>query len=146
MLNSIVLVGRLTKDPEVVSTQQGGQVTTFSLAFKQGVNADGSEDTGFVNCKAFSTLSSICAEWLSKGDKIAVEGRIQLRKFVRKDGSNGLDPTILVNNLEFIDVLKSGNTEEQENQEAQEIPFDPAPEVKVKEIAKPVAKPTRNRR
>lgn len=151
MLNTIAIVGRLTRDPEIATTNDGSQVTNFTLVFSQGVKADGQEDVAFISVKSFNKLANTCSEWLSKGDKVAIEGRLYIKSFVRKDGSKGLDPTIIANNLEFVDVLKSGNTEEQsaeEVEETQEIPFEPAPEVKVPEKASPkaVAKPTRNRR
>ena len=142
MLNTITLVGRLTREPEwFKKNEETNAVANFALAFSQGL-VNGEEDTGFIDCKAFGKLANTIHEWLSKGDKVAISGRIHHRKFQRKDGSNGSVMEILVDNLEFIDVLKVGNEEEEVNTE--ELPFEPAEEVKPGE--KTVAKPTRTRR
>lgn len=137
MLNNVCLVGRLTKDVEFVRGKEVS-ISNFSLAYSQGKNADGSDNTGFVECKAFGKLGETVNEWLSKGDKIAIGGRLSFRKFQRKDGTNGSITEIIVDSLEFIDVLKSQAEEEEE------LPFDKAEEVKAPE--KPVAKTTRRSR
>lgn len=153
MLNQIAIVGRLTKEVEIFQNEKGDQMVTFAIAFKQGRKADGSEDTGFIEVKTFGKLATTCGEWLSKGDKVAISGRIYNRKFTRKDGSNASVHELIANEIEFIDILKtSEESEEPEGEfeeEEQEIPFEPAPEVKVSpkpQNAKPVAKTTRTRR
>lgn len=139
MLNNISLVGRLTREPELYNGKNDSKVSNFSLAFAQGVNADGSDNTGFIDCKAFNKIAETIQEWLVKGDKVAISGRITEEKFTRKDGSKGSKHLIIVDSLEFIDVLKSKTEETPE----EELPFEkeePKPE------PKPVAKPQRNRR
>ena len=151
MLNVIALVGRLTREPEQYLGAKDNSVTKFSLAFNQGKNPDGSDNTGFIDVTCFDKLAETCGEWLSKGDKIAITGRINQRKFQRKDGTNGSTIEILASNVEFIDILKQSDEEVEEPNE-EELPFEPDPEVKVPEKksapqnAKPVAKPTRTRR
>ena len=151
MLNQIALVGRLTREPELFQTNSGKPLTKFALAFNQGKNPDGTEDTGFIEVSTFESLANTCGEWLSKGDKIAITGRIIQKKFVRKDGSKGSMIEIIASGVEFIDIIKQGEDEVEEPNE-QELPFEPDPEVKVEAPkaaplnAKPVAKPTRSRR
>ena len=151
MLNQIALVGRLTRDPELFQTNSGKQIKKFALAFNQGKNPDGTEDTGFIEVSTFESLANTCGEWLSKGDKIAVTGRIVQKKFVRQDGSKGSNIELIASGVEFIDILKQSKDEVEEPNE-QELPFEPDPEVKVEapksepQKAKPVAKPTRTRR
>ena len=132
MLNSVVLVGRLTKEPEVYEGKEGLKMVTFSLAFSEG-----KDETGFIDCKCFNSTAEVAEKWLSKGDKVAVDGRISQRKFQRKDGSNGSVVEIIVSNLEYIDVLKTNNVEEPNVE-------DIAPEPVAEE--KPVAKTTRRSR
>lgn len=157
MLNVIALVGRLTREPELFNANSGTPITKFALAFSQGKNPDGTEDTGFIEVTSFENLANTCGEWLSKGDKVAVTGRIIQKRFVRKDGSKGSNIELIASNVEFIDILKQVNEDgemEKEHLEAEEeeLPFEPDPEVKVPEKksapqnAKPVAKPTRSRR
>ena len=151
MLNVIALVGRLTREPELFNANTGKPITKFSLAFNQGKNPDGTEDTGFIEVTTFDKTANICGEWLSKGDKVAVTGRIYQKKFVRKDGSKGSNIELMASGVEFIDILKQSDEEVEEPNE-EELPFEPDPEVKVPEKksapqnAKPVAKPTRTRR
>lgn len=140
MLNQIALVGRLTRDPETLKTHSGSLITKFALAFNQGKNTDETEDTGFIEVTTFDPLAKPCAEWLSKGDKVAITGRIHQKKFVRTDGSKGSSIEVIASGVEFIDIIKQGEAEQEV-----EIPFEADPEVKV-EAPKPVAKPTRNRR
>ncbi len=142
MLNSIALVGRLTREPEEFKG-----ATRFSLAFNQGKNSDGSDNTGFIDVVTFDKLATSCGEWLSKGDKVAISGRINHKKFARKDGTTGSTIEILASSVEFIDVLKTAEENVEEPNE-EELPFEPDPEVKVapKQESKPVAKPTRTRR
>ena len=152
MLNQIAIVGRLTKEVEIFQNDNGDQMVAFGIAFKQGRKPDGSEDTGFIEVKTFGKLANTCAEWLSKGDKVAIGGRIYNRKFTRKDGSNASVHELIANEIEFIDILKTSEESEEpegEAEEEQELPFEPAPEVKVTpkpQNAKPVAKTTRTRR
>ena len=154
MLNVIALVGRLTREPELFNANSGTPITKFALAFSQGKNPDGTEDTGFIECTSFENLAKTCGKWLSKGDKVAVTGRIIQKKFVRKDGSRGSNIELIASNVEFIDIIKQGEDEDEEMEEPneEELPFEPDPEVKVPEKksdsqnAKPVAKPTRTRR
>lgn len=175
MLNQIALVGRLTREPELLTANTGTPITKFALAFNQGKNPDGTEDTGFIEVSTFETLANTCGEWLSKGDKIAVTGRIIQKRFTRKDGSKGSNIELIASSVEFIDILKQNNEDEDEEEEDlgyvqshnpepdEELPFEPDPEVKVSipepqkpqkgvpqkatpQNAKPVAKPTRTRR
>ena len=146
MLNQIALVGRLTKEVERLNTNNGGHITNFSIAFNQGKNPDGTENTGFIDVKTFDKLALTCGEWLSKGDKVALVGKINFRKFVRKDGSKGVAYEIIASDVEFIDIIKTSEEDVEEPNE-EELPFEPAPEVKVPpKEAKPVAKAPRSRR
>lgn len=97
MLNSINLIGRLTKDVEVIKGKEVS-IGNFYVAFDQGKE----DDTGFIKCKVFSPLTEVCEEWLRKGDKVAISGRVHQQKFQRKDGTNGSEIEILVNSLEFM--------------------------------------------
>lgn len=99
MLNTIILVGRLTKDIELVESKES-TIGKFYLAFDQG-----KEDTGFIKCVVFNEVAQSCAEFLHKGDKVAVTGRFYDSQFERKDGSKGHEAQIMVNSLEFIDVV-----------------------------------------
>lgn len=131
MLNQITLIGRLVDNPEVFG-KEDKKVVTFRLAYAQGINDNGEESTGFIDCKCFRSTAQVVEQWLSKGDKLVVSGSLKLREFTRKDGSKGSTFEIMVNSLEFIDIIAFANKDEVEEE--------PAPE------PKPVAKPTKVRR
>lgn len=124
MLNSISLSGRLTADVEVHESKES-TLANFYLAFDQG-----KEDTGFVKCVAFNETANAIKDLIHKGDKIAVTGRIYDSAFQRKDGTKGHEFKILINSIEFIDVVFPEAEDSKEE---------------VKE-EKPVARPTRTRR
>ena len=119
MLNIICLMGRLTQDPQTYKGKEKS-LTKFSLAVNYG------EEANFFDCKVFGQDNVV--SYLHQGDKIAITGRLVQEKFERKDGTKGSAVVILVNNIEFADVLTGEDSEEEEA---------PAP--------KPVAKPKRTR-
>lgn len=127
MLNVICLVGRLTDNVEIHKGKDGN-VGSFYLAYDQG-----KDDTGFIKCVVFNATADTCDNFLHKGDKIAVSGRFYDRQFTRKDESRGHEAQILVNSIEFIDVVFG---------DEEEAPKEEAP----KEEQKPVAKSSRRSR
>lgn len=112
MLNVICLVGRLTDNVEIHKGKDGN-VGSFYLAYDQG-----KDDTGFIKCVVFNATAETCENFLHKGDKIAVSGRFYDRQFTRKDESKGHEAQILVNSIEFIDVV-FGDEEEAPKEEEQ---------------------------
>ena len=131
MLNVITLIGRLTKDPEVKKAADETKFATFSLAINQGKD----DYVEFVDCVGGTHLTETISKWVRKGDKIVVTGKFSNRKFNRKDGSIGVQARILVDNIEFVDVLAFNNSNE-----------DPFGEEKVEEKEKPAPKPSTRRR
>ena len=129
MLNTITLIGRLTKDVESRKTANGTPVCSFYLAFNQGINADGTENTGFIQVNCWESLAESASKWLQRGDKIVVSGRLIDRPFDAKDGSKRHSFEIVAGLIEFVDVLKTRAEEKQEVQ-----------------VEEPVAKPSRTRR
>ena len=83
MLNQVVLIGRLTKDPEIKKTSSGKSVASFTLAVNQRFNRD---KTDFISCVAWKKTAEYLGNYVKKGNLIAVEGRISTRNY---DGSDG---------------------------------------------------------
>lgn len=80
MLNRVILIGRLTKDPELRYTQSGTAVATFTLAVDRRVtNQQGERETDFIPVVVWSKQAELCAQYLNKGRQTAVEGRLQVR-------------------------------------------------------------------
>ena len=79
MFNRVILIGRLTRDPELRYTTNGIAVATFTLAVNRNFkNAQGERETDFIPCVVFRQLAELCANYLSKGKLAALEGRLQI--------------------------------------------------------------------
>ena len=110
MINRVVLVGRLTKDPELRTTATGINVLSFTLAFdNKNKNADGTRGSSFINCTAWRNSAEIIAKYCKKGSQLGVDGTLQERRFQRKDGTNASVIEIVVDNIALLGS-KGGNT------------------------------------
>ncbi len=111
-LNRVILVGRLTRDPELRYTPAGAAVCSFSLAngrtFTQG--SEKKEQTSYFDCVAWSKLGEVIAEYCKKGKQIAVEGRLQQRRWDDSEGNKKSKIEVVVENFQF---LSGGKSEEQ---------------------------------
>lgn len=102
-LNRSILAGRLVADPEVRYTNTESAVTRFSLAINRGSKKNGTEATDFISCVAFQGLAKICGEYLKKGKLVAVEGRLQIRKYEGKDGQKKSSTEVIIDNMHMLD-------------------------------------------
>jgi single-strand DNA-binding protein len=99
-LNRVVLVGRLTRDPELRTSQAGKEIANFSIAV-DGFRKD--DDSSFFNVVAFGSTASFIGKYLGKGRLIAVDGRLQQRKYTTKDGQARDVVEILADNVQGLD-------------------------------------------
>ena len=89
MLNKVFLIGRLTQDPQMRYTSSGTPVTNFRLAIdRRFTNQQGERETDFIDIVAWRKLAELCADYLVKGQKAAVDGRIQVRSYEVQSGEN----------------------------------------------------------
>jgi single-strand DNA-binding protein len=114
-LNKAMLIGRLTRDPEMRYTPQGTAVTSFGIATNRyGSSADGErkEFTDFHNIVAWNqgkrTLAELCAQFLKKGSLVYVEGRLQTRSWEGQDGQKRTRTEINVTDVQFLDSRSGG--------------------------------------
>ncbi len=104
MLNRIILIGRLTRDPEPRYTQSGVPVTTFTLAVDRPfTNQQGERQADFINIVVWRSLAETCARHLSKGRLVAVEGRLQIRSYETQDGQRRRVAEVVGDNVRFLD-------------------------------------------
>ena len=101
-LNRAILTGRLTADPEVRYTTNELPVANFSIAIPRP-GKDGKKEVDFINCVAWRGLAKICGEYLKKGKLIAVEGRIQVRKWEDKSGNKRVSTDVIANNIQMLE-------------------------------------------
>lgn len=109
-MNNLTIIGNLTKDPELRSTQDGTRVCGFTVAVnrpKTRTTPDPGAD--FFNCNAWRGLGETCATYLTKGSKVAVTGRVSLRTW-QKENKNGASLEVLVDDVEFLPSRKPDTT------------------------------------
>lgn len=138
MYNKVFLIGNLTRDPELRYTTAGIPVCHFSLAVnrikRKGAEEGGvGQDVDFLNIVAWRRLAEIAGEYLKKGKPVAVEGRLQVRSYVGKDGEKRTMVEIILDSMQMLgkkEEKKEGEevgikVEEiaEEKQEVDEIPF-----------------------
>ncbi len=115
MINSVVLMGRLTADPELKTTPNGTSVTSFSLAVERNYAPKGQErETDFINVVAWRQTAEFICRYFGKGQMIAVEGSIQTRKYQDKKGNNRVSVEVVANQVSFCGSKNEGGARQQE--------------------------------
>ena len=128
-MNKVVLMGRLTKDPEVRYTQTGKVVTQFTLAVDRPFkDADGKKETDFIPVVVWGKAAELVGNSCQKGHRLLVDGRLQIRSYEAKDGSKRWVSEIIANGVEFVERKSdkggtSGDKSEFE-QFGHAVPFD----------------------
>lgn len=104
MLNKVILIGRLTRDPEVRYTQSGKAVTTFDIAVDRSVaNAQGQRETDFIPIVTWGKLAETCGNYLNKGRLVAVDGRLQIRSYETQEGQKRRVAEVVAESVRFLD-------------------------------------------
>ncbi|WP_054951117.1 single-stranded DNA-binding protein [Numidum massiliense] len=113
MINRIVLIGRLTRDPELRYTPNGVAVTTFTLAVDRPfTNQQGEREADFIRIVTWRQLAELCANYLKKGRLAGVDGRLQVRSFDNNEGRRVTMSEVVADNVRFLD---SGGGRQQDN-------------------------------
>ena len=114
MLNKVVLMGRLTKDPELRRTGSGTAVTSFSLACDRDFKSQsGEKETDFIEVVAWKNTAEFVSKYFSKGRMSVVEGRLQIRDWTDKAGSKRTTAEVVADNVYFADSKRSESNENQ---------------------------------
>ncbi|MDD2620069.1 MAG: single-stranded DNA-binding protein [Syntrophomonadaceae bacterium] len=108
MLNRVVLIGRLTRDPELRYTPSGTAVATFTLAVGRKFKRD---ETDFIPIVTWTKLAEHCANYLSKGRLVAVEGRIQVRTYETQEGQKRWVTEVVAEDVRFLEKAGSGSSD-----------------------------------
>ncbi len=113
MLNKVILIGNLGRDPEVRYLPSGDAVANFSIATSENWkdrNGQRQERTEWHNISMFGRLAEIAGQYLKKGSKVYIEGRIQSRKYTGKDGIERTAYDIVANEMKMLDGRNSGSS------------------------------------
>lgn len=122
-LNKAMLIGNLTRDPELRYTPQGTAVCTFGVATNRGWTTDSGEkkeDVEFHRVVAWNKLAELCSQLLKKGSKVFVEGRLSTRSWTGQDGGQRTTTEIVIDNMLVLDSRRSQSGEEELEQPAYE--------------------------
>lgn len=104
MLNRIILIGRLVRDPELRHTQSGKAVANFTLAVdRDRSNAQGEKEADFIDAVVWDKQAENVAQYLGKGRLVAVEGRLQVRSYEAQDGTKRKAAEVVASSVQFLD-------------------------------------------
>lgn len=104
MLNSIIIMGRLTKDPELRRTQSGVAVASFTLAVDRDFKAqDGTRETDFIDCVAWRNSAEFVCKYFSKGQMAVVDGRLEIQNWTDKEGNKHRNAQVVTESVYFGD-------------------------------------------
>ena len=117
MLNTITVMGRLTKDPELRYTQNETPVTTFTVACERDFGSNGKKETDFIECIAWRNTAEFISKYFSKGSLAVVAGRLQIRDWTDKEGNKRRNAEILADSVYFGESKKANPNVSAENYE-----------------------------
>ena len=127
-MNRIILLGRLVKDPDVKVTTSGKTVCTFTLAVDRPFSGkDGKREADFINIQTWNKTAELIGNYVSKGQRLLVDGRLQIRSYDGKDGNKHYVTEVIADRVEFIERKeKSAQKAESEAMEGfgSEVQFD----------------------
>lgn len=102
-MNKVILIGNLTKDPELTTTTSGVSICRFTLAVsRRYTNSEGERETDFINIVVWRNLADNCHKFLRKGSKAAVVGSLQTRSYDAQDGTKRYVTEVVADEVEFV--------------------------------------------
>jgi single-strand DNA-binding protein len=122
MLNKVILVGRLTRDPDLRYIANGTPVGNFTLAVNRPfLNGKGEREADFIPIVAWRKLGEQASQHLSKGRLVAVDGRLQIREYQTQDGQRRWQAEVVADGIRFLDGKRNGNAAAETTAEAQPV-------------------------
>ncbi len=114
MYNRVILIGRLTRDPELRYVPSGAPVASFTLAVDRPFrDQQGNRETDFIDIVAWRKLAEQVSQYVTKGRLVAVEGRLQIRSYETQDGQKRKVAEVVADGIRFLDRARTGGTESQ---------------------------------
>lgn len=121
-MNHVVLMGRLTKDPEIRYTNSGKTIGSFSIAVNRRFKSDGQPEADFFNCVTFGKQAEFVEKYLHKGTKILLGGEVQNNNYKDKDGVTHYSVSIVVDEIEFAESKSQNNNSASNNTDFMSVP------------------------
>lgn len=122
-MNSIVLMGRLTKDADIRSTQSGKVVASFTLAVDRPYTQNGKKEADFIACQIWGKSAEILGKSVHKGQRVLLKGRLQIRQYMDKNGNKRTAAEVVTDRFEFIERKEQTAPQSMEDF-GQQMPFD----------------------
>lgn len=122
-MNNIVLLGHLTKDAEIRSTQSGKVVASFTLAVDRPYTQNGKREADFIACQIWGKSAEVLGKSVHKGQRVLLEGRLQIRQYTDKNGNKRTAAEVVTDRFEFIERKEQTETQGMETF-GQQMPFD----------------------
>lgn len=123
-MNKVFLIGRLTRNPELRYTESNIPVAMFTLAINRSfTNNDGDREADFINIVVWNKKAENVSKYLSKGSRVAIDGRIQTRSYDGDDGKKRYITEVVANQVEFLESKKESTTTDEEVIEEENNPF-----------------------
>lgn len=122
-MNNIILLGRLTKDADIRSTQSGKVVASFTLAVDRPYTQNGKREADFIACQIWGKSAEVLGKSVHKGQRILLEGRLQIRQYTDKNGNKRTAAEVVTDRFEFIERKEQTAPQSMEDF-GQQMPFD----------------------
>ena len=126
-MNKVILIGRLTRDPELRHTPQGTAVCQITVAVNRRGAQPGQQDADFINVSVWGVQAENVARYMAKGRQVAVEGRIQTRNYDDKDGKRVYVTEVIATNVQFLDSKSAGSDSVNNTQSNNSFDFNQSP-------------------
>ena len=118
-MNSLHIIGNLTRDPELRTTPSGISVCTFTVAVNRRQKKDGQPDADFFRVSAWRDMGENCSKYLSKGRKVAVEGSVSVSTYTSSDGQTRANMDVLAHEVEFLSPKGEQEPKQEPKRDAQ---------------------------
>lgn len=123
-MNRTILVGRITKDPELRTSPSNVSFVAFTIAVNRiGTNGNGEREADFINCVCFNKQAENLSRYIKKGGLIGVEGKLQTRRYQAADGSNRVTTEVICESIHFLESKK-----QEQSQPTADPMFNPKPQ------------------
>ena len=121
-MNKVILIGRLTRDPEIRYTPESMAIARFSIAVDRKYKQDGGQAADFPSIVAFSKTAEFVEKYFFKGMKVAIEGHLQTGSYTDRDGNRHYTTDVIAENVEFAESKKAAGNDETTNDGFMNVP------------------------
>jgi single-strand DNA-binding protein len=123
-MNKVIMMGRLTKDPDITNTTNGTVIAKYNIAVDRKFKRDGDPDADFFSCTSFGKQAEFVEKYLKKGTKVVITGRVQNNNYTDKNGQKVYGTVLMVEEIEFAESKKAEGTNEEKQDDFINVPDD----------------------